>query len=100
MDHFIRVLNAKEKLGILQRHETELKNHPLIGKKVICLDSEKEYYTVDKVYKQWHLGYYIALALVDNNRSHRIVYFENINCHEKLILDDIEDNKKIVQFIS
>jgi len=99
MDHFIKVLNEKEKLGIFFYRDKEIKDHHLLGRKCICLDSEKEYYIVDKVCKMWHLGYYVTLLLVDDNRSHRVVEWENINCHEKIILDSIEDNKKILQFI-
>jgi hypothetical protein len=100
MDHFLKVLREKEKLGIFFHRDNEIKDHPLVGKKCICLDNtENKVYIVDRVVKNWHLGFYVTLALVDENRSHRMVMYENISCHETIILNDIEDNKKIVQFI-
>jgi len=100
MEHFIKVLNVRDKLGISRKHDNEIKDHPLIGKKVICLDSDKEYYIIDKVCRQWYMGYYIVLALVDENRSHRIMYYQNISCIEPIIVEDIEVNQKILQFVN
>lgn len=102
INHFIKVINAREKLGMLFYRETEIK-HPLLGKKCICLDdfknSEKEY-IVDKVVKKWKLGYYIVLLLKNKSKNHRVVYYENINCHDKEVLNEIEINQKRVHFIN
>ena len=72
--------------------------HPLKGKKIIANDTRKEY-IIENVFRQWHLGYYIILSLVDENKSHRMVMWQNINCHESIILNHIEDNKHIFQVI-
>ena len=102
MNHFIQVLNVRENRGIYNKRirNNEIFDHPLKGKKVFCLDSDKEYFIVDRVHKMWHLGYYIVLMLVDENNSHRVIEWENISCREPIILESIEKNKKILQFCS
>jgi hypothetical protein len=98
LDHFMKVLDARAALGIIFKNNNYIEDHPLLGKKCITLDTQK-HYTVDKCFKQWHRGYYIVLALVDENKSHRIFFYQNISCVEPIIVEDIENNQKRIQFL-
>lgn len=50
-------------------------------------------YSVEGVYKQWYGGWYIAI-LLEKNRSHHLVFWENINCIHPVILDAIKECRK------
>ena len=72
-------------------------DHDLKGKTVLAYDTKKQY-TVDKVFRQWHKGYYIVLALVDDNRSHRMFFWKNINSQDSTIIRIIDENNHLITF--
>ena len=95
-DHYMKVVRERKWLGLgeadSKKRNVELKNHPLVGTKIKSKWSGKKY-TVEKVNKQWFNGFYLGM-LLENNGSHVFVYFENINCEDETVLEDIERTKK------
>ena len=99
-DHLHKVRRTK---GVVE--QVELKDHELLGKKFIKDDEEC---FVDKVYKQWYLGYYevmlyyklcetksdlLCTEIIDGvmyGRSHGTMYIKNISCHYPTIVDNIK----------
>lgn len=71
----------------------------LKGRTVLACDTRKQY-IVDRVFKQWHKGYYIVLALVDDNRSHRMLYWKNINSQDEIIIKSINESVLTLHFVN
>ncbi len=106
-DHYMKVRRAKDEIlrkdiysAKFSREIVEVKNHHLIGKKILISNTKKEREVyVQSVHKQWYWGYYLVIlyyTIMDNgNHSHGVIEFENINCHHPTILDSIEKNKNI-----
>ena len=95
-DHYMKVVKQRSRLGLSEAdsnlRNVELKNHPLVGTKIKSKWSGKEY-IVEKVNKQWFNGFYLGM-LLNNNDSHVFVYFENINCEDETVLEQIEKTKR------
>lgn len=70
-------------------HNIDLIDHELVGKKLVRYSDGNEY-NVESVHKQWYAGWYIAI-LLERNKSHHLVFWENINCIEETILQSIEE---------
>jgi hypothetical protein len=100
-DHLHNVRRTK---GIIEQEE--LLDHELLGKKFMYDGKEC---VVDKVNKQWYLGYYelityyslsetktdfLCTDVIDGvkyGRSHGTAYVKNISCHYPTITDNIKD---------
>ena len=95
-NHYMEVVKQRKWLGLgevdSKKRNVELKNHPLVGTKIKSKWSGKKY-TVEKVNKQWFNGFYLGM-LLENNGSHVFAYFENINCEDETVLENIEKTKK------
>jgi hypothetical protein len=71
-------------------HNIKLENHPLLNRKII-LTKENKTYNIEGVYKQWYAGWYIIL-LIECNKSHTMLCWENINCIDSIITEQITEN--------
>lgn len=66
-------------------------DHPFLGKKFLnTADDQPQVVTIRQVTKQWWGGYYLAAVYMNENGSHGLVFFENINCVTDYILEAIE----------
>lgn len=74
----------------MEHQDIILNNHPLIGHEV---EGYGKHYIVEKVVKQYYKGWYIVL-LIEQNNSHDVVYWKNIDCTSKVILKSIERSEK------
>ena len=69
--------------------------HSIVGKQFLYNnDGEPKLVTIESVNKQWWGGYYLAALYVDSDRSHGLVFFENINCVAEYIIEAIESFKE------
>jgi hypothetical protein len=80
----------REWVGDTSTHNIKLLNHELIGKN-LCRQTDGHDYTIESVHKQWYAGWYVALFL-ERNQSHHLIYWQNINCIEEIVLKSIEEN--------
>lgn len=104
-DHYMKILRKRTKLdenGFVEHKDTKI-DHPLTGKKIrLVEDGVKREVWVESVHKHWYWGYYLVIlfyTVMDNGgHSHGTRIFENINCHFPTILDDIEENRKNIEF--
>jgi len=89
-DHYWKVVHARRMVGKFKAdsglHNVEIKDHPLIGTKLVY---EDKIYLVEKVNKQWYNGYYLGF-LLQRNGSHLFTPFENINCENECIIKQID----------
>jgi hypothetical protein len=67
-------------------------NHQLEGKN-LCDQQSGNDFTIVSVYKQWYAGWYLLL-LVEKDKSHHSLFWENINCIDEAIIKIIEETKK------
>ena len=100
LEHHFQVLRARKKLGLWEAdrklRNQEIKDHSLVGK-YLFNKSKDEWYLVEKVNKQWYGGYYYGM-LVQNNGSHAFVWFKNVNCLNKTVLESIKDAQETYDF--
>jgi hypothetical protein len=68
----------------------KLEDHPLVGKKIFDYHKNEEL-NIESVHKHWYGGWYIVL-LVEHNKSHGQVLFQNISCLHPVIIEDIEES--------
>ena len=97
-EHYIKVRREREARGLSVKdedHSKRIEDHPLIGRVVTANDEKGKTYTVDYAVKQWHWGFYITLALVDENRSHRCIMWETLGTSDETILESIAKNRLI-----
>lgn len=93
VDHYIKVRKARKEQGIddsAYPHTYRLEEHPLLGRQYYDKTSGKTL-TVDGVTRSWEIGYFLLVSLVDENYSHKVVPFSNINSIDKIILRQIEE---------
>lgn len=77
--HYIKVRTARKKLGLYVADlNITQKDHELVGKKIKNIENN-DIGIIEKVNKQWHLGWYLAV-LANFNGSHALIFWENINC--------------------
>ena len=88
LDHYIKVCRARENLGLKVEKSLPI-DHPLVGKTVT--NGEKTY-VVEKAFRQWMWGWYVSL-LLNHNNSHCLVFWENVNCGDELVLRSIHNNR-------
>lgn len=92
VDHYIQVRKARKEQGIddsAYPHTYRLQDHPLIGRVYYDKTSGKNL-TVDGVTRSWEIGYFLLISLVDENSSHKVTPFCNINSIDKIVLRQIE----------
>ena len=77
----------------------KIDGHPFFGKKVRKISNGK-IYVVDSVNIHWYNGYYYVATIRDDNNSHGVVFFENINCEEDIIIKRIEDFKEKYEILN
>ena len=75
----------------------EIKNkdtvkHSIVGQSFFILNKEKSV-TFTSVVINWHAGYYYCGTYVDNNGSHGVINFENINSIDSDILKGVDEFK-------
>jgi transposase len=95
-DHYMAVRCARKKQG-LPIELTNIKvDHELVGKKLL---KNKEEFTIQSVHQHWYRGWYLVLLVYDKNRSHTPIIWDNICCHDPLILNVIEENKNNIKVL-
>lgn len=75
----------------------ELKDHILLGLQMHNTSTGK-IYNIVKVYKNWHLGWYLT-ALLEKNGTYRVCFIENISSHGRSILRTIEQHQEIFEVL-
>ena len=92
LNHYYEIIKARKAMGY-EKVDTniEVKDYFLLGKKMKNTETGN-IYNIEKVRKQWYGGWYILL-LIECNKSHTTVFWENINCIHDTICDSIERNK-------
>lgn len=96
INHFLKVHNARKDSGLyVNLYGDNIPDHPLIGKSCFKNSNPDKIYTIKKVVKNWHCGYYITLLADDiNNSSTCIIYF-NLNSINPDIINTVEKNNLI-----
>lgn len=75
-DHWMKVRAARIEQGLSVRNGTiTIEDHPLTGKKIKEISSDKEY-TVVKVFKDWHYDWFTCV-MFERNGSHGIIMLSN-----------------------
>lgn len=98
-DLYRRIREVRKRMGLpVEDLSVELKDHELIGKKMYSTLEECEY-TVDTVHKMWYNGWFIVIMAVDSHRSHRTVYWQNIDCRDETVLEGIDESREDLLFI-
>jgi hypothetical protein len=104
-DHYMKIYRLRREKKEYQEEWDKRDGYSICGRKLnkrhhplhdIELKNKKtgKIYEIDAVYKQHHRGYYISLAIREKGtKSHGIRFWENINCHDTLILNSIKENK-------
>ena len=70
------------------------KHHPLHNM-VLVHNKTGERYEIDIVCKHWCVGWYWYLVYTEvSSGSHGTLFWENISCHDKNVLDSIEESRK------
>ena len=73
------------------------KYHKLHDEKLI--NKKGEVFIIDAVYKQWFLGFYLAVAIrKEGTKSHGIRYIKNISSKCPLIIEGISEFKSEFKF--
>ena len=92
LDLYNAIRNERKRLGIPKHsHNIILEDHPLVGKKIKKIETNK-IYNIEQVNQQWYAGWYIGL-LIEHNGSHGFIWYENIDCWNDIVVDSIEENK-------
>jgi hypothetical protein len=76
---------TQQKLG----EDGEIDKHPMLGKRVIHIESEN-IYRIDKVGIQWMKGFYYYLTLKCKGNTQITEVFNNINSNDENILQCID----------
>jgi len=98
-DHYRRVREARNDTNLpVGKLNIPLKNHQFVDRKLYDKE-ENEVYTIESVHKHWYSGWYIVLLIVDCAGSSCLLFWENINCMEELIINGILENNKRYSFI-
>lgn len=90
-EHYMKVRDARKAKGMPIGYDANIPSHEWIGKKFLI---DKRIYTIQSVHKHWLIGYYLALLLVDENHSHRLIAWQDICCHDEVIKLNIEANRR------
>jgi hypothetical protein len=99
-DLYRRVRESRRLRGLpVEDLSVELKDHEFIDQKMYSISEECEY-TVDRVHKMWHNGWFIIIMAIDSHNSHRTVYWQNINCKDESILEGIDESREDFLFIT
>jgi len=92
-DHYLKVRGAREKRGLPIKTKEEILDHPLINKQIYNFE-EKKVFVIKSAWKHWYLGWYVTLLADNDVGSTFVIWWNNINCHEPIIIEDIELNQK------
>ena len=88
---YLKILHER---NIDLNKDTRIKNHELIGKKILVNGEER---WVDTVHKHWDIGYYVVVLyyriMENGGHSHGSFFYENINSHSPFVLDEIKKNQ-------
>lgn len=113
--HYFKVKKERMKLGLpltedftdkwdsrkgydITGKKLPFKYHELHDKKLI--NKKGEVYIIDAVYKQWYLGFYIAIAIrKEGTKSHGIRYIKNISSKCPLIIKGISETKSEFKYL-
>lgn len=91
LTHYMKVRDARRDAGLpVHSGNGKVEGHPLVGK--VIRDHTKAY-TIESVHKHWLHGWYLGILLNNGQDSHRFMTWENINCADPLILDQIAQNR-------
>jgi hypothetical protein len=91
-DLYYEVRNERKRLNI-DNHSLNivLEDYPLVGRKIKNNETGK-IYNIEQANRHWHGGWYIGL-LIEQNKSHAFIWFENIDCWNNIVVNSIEKNK-------
>ena len=88
--HCEEVRKKRRELGLpVPDWNAELPDHKLLNRKLY--KKKDRLYTIVKVAKHWYSGWYIVLLLVNDEDSSHLIFWENINCEDDLILSQIAE---------
>ena len=93
LNHYIDVRRAREYERLPIIDGVLLDNHPYTDKWLLDIKTGEIVY-IQSVYRHWQQGWYIVLLTRNVQDSHGCPMFENINCHEKVILKQIDETRK------
>lgn len=96
-DDFNEVWDARIGVGI-DGVPFNTRHHEWHNKKLIEQKTNKVY-VIDAVFKHHYFGFYYSLLIrEENSESHGIISWENINCYDPTILNDIVKSHKRFKF--
>lgn len=98
MSHHFEVWKARKAAGLPVHTKQTLVDHPLVGRKFVCLTTKKAY-TVRIVTKHWWAGYYIDLLMEDDGGSSRVAHWESLGCYHPDILRAIKEAHEEIQLV-
>lgn len=88
MKHWFRVKEARIAANLSKEHVSRDVPHNLLGKTLTDTQTGTVY-TVERVFKDWWRGWFLAALLRDANNSHRLCYIKNTSCIDEGILKQI-----------
>lgn len=91
------VYKARKEKGLPITQQKYITDSPLLHIKLMEKETGK-IYNIEKVIDEWYAGWFRKL-LIENNRSHAVVYWENISCFDPIILEGIEETKERFELI-
>jgi hypothetical protein len=105
---YSRVYSERRNLGVKKKYYSfilgkfldergTIEDHEYLGKKLYNKDTGKTY-TIDKVFLHWYGGYYYSLTAYDENGSHTVLTFANVNSQNDIIkeaVQEFENNCKV-----
>ena len=97
IDHHIAVIRERRKLGLPVPETKTLVGHELTGKKIRNNETGK-IYNIERVCEQWNFGNYIVL-LIEHNKSHSVVYWQNVNTVNPITVELIEENQQKFELV-
>lgn len=99
-DLYRKIRSVRKELGLpVACLNKQVIGYPLFNKQVFDNETQKQY-TVEDIRLHWYAGWYYVLILRDNQNSHGVRFWENVNCHDPIILDSIKENKTIIQVLN
>ncbi len=99
LDHWFKVKAERSRLGINRTAQrTADEPHSLNGREVVDTRTG-ERYIVERVYRDWFKGWFVA-ALLQRNGSHRTCVVDNVACHDESVLSQLADFKTHFQVLA
>ena len=96
-DLYRKIRNVRKSQGLqIANLNKQVTDYPLLNKRVHDKSTQKDY-TVTDVRLHWYTGWYYVLIITDDHKSTGVRFWQNLSCHDPIILNSIkESNEDII----